>query len=1480
MIAQNLNILVMKILSRLLLILSIVVFASFYSESQSTVINLDFNKINSDVIKLTDEQKSVITLDIPEKGFIDFEVFRNKTISDTYASELPEIGSFDIFNRENNIQGTLTIGDGKVFVSLITKDGFCSIWPKKSGNSIEYTYEKGFGSLKQMPLHCQQDTSFHSREMLNNWKSNFSFRESNSSGEKLKTFKLAIICTGEFYEANGGTSNAVNTLITAIVNGWNVILKKDLSIKLSLVQSFLYTDKNNDPFIPDEAGGKVRTTQAVDAIYAKFSNSSYDIGHVFHNHDPGITSNWSNGGLAGVGVVCNNSTGYGSGSGPAKAAGWSGAYNNDDNDYIQLSIHEVGHQFNMLHTFNGTGESCTDNISETTAYEIGSGTTIMSYNGVCSSNQNIPSMGVADNYFHANSLERAISFIANTNCGTSTTTSNKPPIANAGQDYTIPRYTPFMLTGTATDENNDPMTYVWEEYDEDGAGTSTQGFIGSTAASNSKAPLFRSYPPSDLPVRFFPSKSYILAGQNTSVTFEALPSVARTMKFRFVVRDNNASSGGVAWDEKMLTVNSNSGPFEISTQNTATTLTSTGSETFTMKWNVNNTEKAPVNCSNVDIFYSKDGGKTFPFFLETTPNDGEHTVKIPNYSSTEGRFMAKASNNVFFDINNADIKVISSCAPIGASFTPTSNYKYDYNKSSNPNLDLSLIPAYGKAITKFSGSISTSDKPSNMTYLNKDGNACTVSANEVTYDIFTFYVTVNGKYTFENTGTFGTVMNFYINDYSDNDLCGNMIGTNAYKPVGATSVTIDNAITLDLLAGKKYYFRISSFSPSFPVLPASYNVNLKTKPSGAVMYDNIPSPGNDYIYTFIAYKSTDQKIVAINQSSDFRELLDDFGIYYVKGICVAKKDTNTLKAKIGKEIGSIDTAIYNFTICAEFSSNLITIEIVAPKCDFANSVISNVLCNDNETKSDPTDDYITFTMLAQYGSFTDTFSFKHLGSGYITPDFGKFGTESNFRLYNGSAGNGDVNLTFSYKKSYCLDTVVITDPGICSDCTEAPATINEFHYENEGSDSNEFIEVYIPNPQPENIKKYFIELYDGTTGTVYLKKTLDSMNISNDGAGSFYVLQFNGIKDGNPDGIALTGECGDIIEFLSYGGEFTAIDGKAKGMKSVNLIVNESDATPPNSSLQRIGNEWVYTIGYNTKGKVNNTGPCNILNAGISNILCNDNGTNYNPTDDYFTFKCNPIGNQLKGKYKLTSSKTKLTPEISDFGEDTVIKTDKNTAGKGNISIKLQSIDSVGCSIEFTIIDSGTCSPECNISVSNISAIKCNENSTNLNTNDDFLWFYLDPKGFNLSGKYLVEVNKGSITPLNADFGIKTYFNLQPGSAGGGDVELTIRDLNSSSCVYKNTIKDNGPCSPNAVIEPEIGYKVIIFPNPAEDVINLFTDNKDISAFRIFDIVGRNVKFGKMIEKLDISDLSDSVYTIMFYDKIGSLIEIQRFVKD
>ena len=61
--------------------------------------------------------------------------------------------------------------------------------------------------------------------------------------------------------------------------------------------------------------------------------------------------------------------------------------------------------------------------------------------------------------------------------------------------YIIPKGTAFVLTGTGTDPNNDPITYLWEQMDNQ---TSTQPPV-ATATSG---PIYRSLFPSTSPSRY------------------------------------------------------------------------------------------------------------------------------------------------------------------------------------------------------------------------------------------------------------------------------------------------------------------------------------------------------------------------------------------------------------------------------------------------------------------------------------------------------------------------------------------------------------------------------------------------------------------------------------------------------------------------------------------------------------------------------------------------------------------------------------------------------------------------------------------------------------------------------------------------------------------------------------------------------------------------------------------------------------------
>ena len=143
---------------------------------------------------------------------------------------------------------------------------------------------------------------------------------------------------------------------------------------------------------------------------------------------------------------------------------------------------------------------------------------------------------------------------------------------------------------------------------------------------------------------------------------------------------------------------------------------------------------------------------------------------------------------------------------------------------------------------------------------------------------------------------------------------------------------------------------------------------------------------------------------------------------------------------------------------------------------------------------------------------------------------------------------------------------------------------NEIHYDNAGADAGEFIEVFVPNPQPADIGDYDVVLYNGSSGRTY-GPTLDfdtdataTSGMDQSGTpGVFYVFGVEGIQNGAPDGMALVNGSGIVIEFLSYEGTITAANGPANGDTSIDIGASENDVdTPTGTSIQRQSNgTWV-----------------------------------------------------------------------------------------------------------------------------------------------------------------------------------------------------------------------------------------------------------------------------------------------------------------
>ncbi|MBT0956097.1 ExeM/NucH family extracellular endonuclease [Alphaproteobacteria bacterium KMM 3653] len=125
--------------------------------------------------------------------------------------------------------------------------------------------------------------------------------------------------------------------------------------------------------------------------------------------------------------------------------------------------------------------------------------------------------------------------------------------------------------------------------------------------------------------------------------------------------------------------------------------------------------------------------------------------------------------------------------------------------------------------------------------------------------------------------------------------------------------------------------------------------------------------------------------------------------------------------------------------------------------------------------------------------------------------------------------------------------------------------INEVHYDNTGGDIGEFVEVRVA--AGADVSGLVITAYNGNGGSAYNSFTLDSAPTS-DGTYDYYTVLTPGLQNGSPDGIALSDD-GELIEFLSYEGTFTAAGGPADGVTSTDMGQFEAGTTPVGFSLQR-----------------------------------------------------------------------------------------------------------------------------------------------------------------------------------------------------------------------------------------------------------------------------------------------------------------------
>ena len=568
-----------------------------------------------------------LELPLPDGESVTVTVEPTDLLPQSLAEKYPAIRTYKVASKTAAIlSGRLDYTSQGFHAMLLTSKGeTVLIDPKNKHGSSEYLSYMKADQHSDQPHQCSTPEA-HDHSILSNIQSRVSLAARPSNG--VMEYRIAVAATAEYTSRQGGTVESSLSAIATTLSRVNHVYEQSLGVRLSLVENnnqIIYTNSATDPYSNFDIESMLTENQTnIDRV---IGNDNYDIGHVFGT---------SGGGLAYIGSLCNNDR-------KAMAASGINSPYNDSFD-IDFVAHELGHQFGATHTFNGTLGICTTGArTARSAFEPGSGSSIMSYAGGCSTDD---LQRNADAMFHSGNIQQIqLNLLSGTgsSCGTYHSSTNEAPTVSAGADYTIPANTPFELTATSSDPDGDSLLYSWEQAD-----TGTASTLKTDTGDN---PLFRIYTPGQNHSRTFPSMK-LLTGQEY-VVGEMLPQSDRVMKFQVAAYDGNNAA---VIDQTLITVSNSGQAFALESPPTGYKQDSY----TTIRWTTANTQNAPVNCSSVDLLLSTNNGNSFDHKVaEGIRNNGSAMVHLaadlPN--STTARFKLSCSSNIFFSISSQTFSI-------------------------------------------------------------------------------------------------------------------------------------------------------------------------------------------------------------------------------------------------------------------------------------------------------------------------------------------------------------------------------------------------------------------------------------------------------------------------------------------------------------------------------------------------------------------------------------------------------------------------------------------------------------------------------------------------------------------------------------------------------------------------------------------------------------------------------------------------------
>ena len=422
-------------------------------------------------------------------------------------------------------------------------------------------------------------------------------------------------------------------------------------------------------------------------------------------------------------------------------------------------------------------------------------------------------------------------------------------------------------------------------------------------------------------------------------------------------------------------------------------------------------------------------------------------------------------------------------------------------------------------------------------------------------------------------------------------------------------------------------------------------------------------------------------------------------------------------------------------------------------CEITPDPATNILCNDNGTAFDTTDDMFTFDILVN-GSNTNAGA-----SGTFTDDQGtvatSYGTTVSYGPFPISGGAITVNFT-DVDDEMCTASITATPPATCSNaaCTITPDPATNIVCDDNGTPFD-----------PSDDRFTFDILVNGSNTDPAASNTF------NDDQGN------NGIAYGMT---------------VSYG-PFPISGG--------NIMVTFTDADAPTSAA-------CTATMMGAAPATCSDATCVITPDVATNIVCDDNDTPADPTDDVFTFDILVNGSNTDPAASNTFNDDQNNNGIA-YGM--TVSYGPFPISGGPIVVTFTDADApaaVGCTATMMANPPATCSgSECTITPDAATNIVCDDADTPDDPSDDTFTFDILVNG---NSTFPGATNTFNDDQGNTGIAYGTTVSYGPFQISAGNITVTFTDANEASCTAMMMATAPATCS---------GSECTITPDAATNIV-------------------------------------------------------------